>query len=59
MISIREDRLRAEVAHFLHRQGFHGRASGGADESRSFNVAVRGMDRADAGEADGFFNIEF
>ena len=58
VISVSEDGLAAEGAHFGIGEGFDAGASSGADESWRLDVAVRGVDSADAHEADLLVDVE-
>jgi hypothetical protein len=58
VISVSEDGLAAEGAHFGISEGFDAGASSGADESWRLDVAVRGVDSADAHEADLLVDVE-
>ena len=59
MISIGQDALGSKFAHFGMSNGFYGSARGGADESWSLNVAVRGMNNTNAHKASLFDDVEF
>ena len=58
MVSVGENGLAAEVGHLLHGESLDGGSCGGADKSWRVDVAMRGMDNSDAGEAGLMFDIE-
>ena len=43
MISVSQNGLGAEISHLLHGESFDRRSSSSADESRSFDISVRGV----------------
>ena len=58
MISVGENALAAEFAHLGMGKSFDGGTSGGANKGWRFNVAVWGVNSADAHEAGLFFDIK-